>query len=92
LSSVAIPNSVELIGQAAFYKNDLTSVVVPNSVEVIGEGGFFDNAIISVEIGEGVDIASNSIEGNFKEAYEENNKAAGVYVREDTDSDWRKKE
>ena len=62
------------------------------SGRVPGEGGFFDNALISVEIGEDVDIASNSIEGNFKQVYEENDRVGGVYLREDTDSDWRKKE
>ena len=41
-ASTVIPNTVEEIGEDAFYKcSGLTSVVIPNSVTSIGESAFF---------------------------------------------------
>ena len=45
LSSVVIPNSVQIIGDDAFIHNELTNVVLPNSVRIIGNGAFVDNQI-----------------------------------------------
>jgi len=45
LSSVVIPNSVQIIGDDAFIHNELTNVVLPNSVRIIGNGAFVDNHI-----------------------------------------------
>ena len=40
LTSVSIPNSVAIIGKAAFYNSGLTSVTIPSSVQNIGEHVF----------------------------------------------------
>ena len=40
LTSVSIPNSVAIIGKAAFYNSGLTSVTIPSSVQNIGEQVF----------------------------------------------------
>ncbi|MCF7891138.1 leucine-rich repeat domain-containing protein [Candidatus Bipolaricaulota bacterium] len=91
LDSVDIGNSVEEIRGAAFNTNSLTEVDIPDSVTLIGEDAFTGNKLTSVEIGKGVDVDVDAFEGNFKEAYENNNKSGGVYKRDNDDSnDWYK--
>ena len=53
---IVIPESVESIGQYAFYKCiGLTSVNIPNSVQEIGKYAFYDcAALASVSVGNGV--------------------------------------
>jgi hypothetical protein len=51
LRSVAVPNSVEAIGQYAFSGCiSLASIEIPKSVEKIGERAFYACSLISVEI------------------------------------------
>lgn len=90
LVSVEIPAGVEEIRRAAFRSNNLNTVVIPDGVEVIGKAAFADNNLTSVEIPEGIDVDRYAITGNFKEVYLDNNKAAGVYLRDDVDNDWYK--
>ena len=45
LTSVIIPNSVQIIGDDAFIHNKLTNVVLPNSLRIIGNGAFVNNEI-----------------------------------------------
>ena len=50
-ASTVIPNTVEEIGEDAFYKcSGLTSVVIPNSVTSIGKLAFCNCGLTSVEI------------------------------------------
>jgi hypothetical protein len=55
ITSVVIPNSVETIGNYAFYKNQLTSVTLPNSLTSIGDGVFAENQLTSVVIPDSVE-------------------------------------
>jgi len=50
LTSVVIPNSVEIIGDDSFPNNKLTHVVIPNSVRFIGNGAFIHNQISDITL------------------------------------------
>lgn len=50
LTSVEIPNSVTMIGGAAFFEAGLTSVEIPDSVTMIGEYAFSAAPLTSVKI------------------------------------------
>ncbi|MCF7891281.1 leucine-rich repeat domain-containing protein [Candidatus Bipolaricaulota bacterium] len=80
-----------MIGQAAFYENNLTSVVIPTSVRSLKGWAFDANNMTSVEIGGSVDIVSSSIGGNFERVYKANKRAAGVYARRSVNSNWYRK-
>ncbi len=90
LTSLKIPESVREIGEWAFLGNDLTSIEIPEGVKKVGEWAFLGNNLTSVKIGGDVEIGNDSFEGNFKQVYEENDRSAGLYVRNDVDSDWYK--
>lgn len=97
LNSIEIPVGVKTIGFRAFMGNNLTEIELPASVEVIRMEAFAANNLKKVKIGKGVDIkefpfSEGAIEGNFKEVYEASFRTAGVYVREDKESDWHKQE
>jgi hypothetical protein len=48
LTSVTIPNSVKVIGRAAFAYSHLTSVTIGNSVTTIGHAAFYATSLTSV--------------------------------------------
>jgi len=50
LDSVAIPNSIVEIGEAAFYGSHISSLILPNSVVTLGEYAFADNRIASLTV------------------------------------------
>jgi hypothetical protein len=90
LTSVTIPNSVILIGEGAFANNRLAGITIPGSVAFIGDKAFSGNQLTSVTIGENVS-ADGAIPGNFTNAYNIHNKAAGTYTRPNASSDaWTK--
>ena len=66
LTSVSIPDTVEVIGDNTFAENLLTSVVIPEGVEVLERSAFRDNDLISVTMPSSLDTI-----GNY--AFEENN-------------------
>ena len=48
LTSVTIPNSVEIVGTGAFYGcSGLTSVTIPNSVKSIGDEAFYECYVLT---------------------------------------------
>lgn len=65
LTSVIIPNTVEIIGLAAFWWNQLTSVEIPNSVKSLGDEAFAYGQLISVTL-------PNSLNYIGSEAFAEN--------------------
>lgn len=50
LTSVTIPDTIESIGNGAFYGNKLTSLTIPNGVKRIGSWSFQNNQLASVTI------------------------------------------
>lgn len=48
LVSVAIPNTIESIGNRAFANNALTSIIIPDSVKTIGDGAFASNQLTAL--------------------------------------------
>ena len=45
-----------MIGETAFYKNEITSVVIPDSVTTIGEDAFSYNRLTSVVVPDVADV------------------------------------
>lgn len=50
IKNITIPNSVTIIGQAAFNSNQLSNVTIPDSVVSIGYIAFGDNPLSSIII------------------------------------------
>lgn len=100
LENVIIPYGVTSINNLAFNNNKLTSIIIPDSVERIGHDAFTNNIfsnitlLTSITIGAGVEIFIDdelwenikSFGSGFDEFYNENNKAAGIYTRPNTNS------
>ncbi|MCT4508446.1 MAG: leucine-rich repeat protein [Tepidibacter sp.] len=74
LTSVDIPNSVEVIGYNAFENNKLTSVTIPNGLTMIGNSVFKNNQIASLEIPNNVTkIGESAFEKNQLKSIEISN-------------------
>ena len=58
LTDVTIGNSVDTIGDYAFYKTSLTSLVISNSVKTIGDYAFSETGLTSLTIGNSVETIS----------------------------------
>ena len=54
LTSVVLPDGLEIIRDHAFYNNKLTTITIPNSVTSIGKSAFSSNQLTNVTIGNGV--------------------------------------
>lgn len=54
--SLTLPESVEIIGDYAFFGSRLSSINIPKSVKKIGKGAFWGSSLISVNIPNGVEI------------------------------------
>ena len=50
LTSISLPNSLENIGDMAFYMSGLTSITLPNSITSIGQSAFASTKLISVTL------------------------------------------
>ena len=56
-----IPNTVNVIGAAAFWQSDITGVTIPSSVKLIGQYAFYEcESLISVDIPGSVERIDNS--------------------------------
>ena len=65
LTSVVLPDGLEIIREYALYNNRLTTVAIPNSVTSIGNSAFYNNKLTSVTIGNGVtSIGESAFSGN----------------------------
>ncbi|MBR4237082.1 leucine-rich repeat protein [bacterium] len=61
-SSTIIPESVEKIGQYAFYCSSLTSITIPSNIESIGKGAFFScKNLKSVIIEANIELISSNM-------------------------------
>lgn len=60
LESVSLPDSLEIIGEKAFYRaKKLKSVSIPKAVEVIGDGAFYDATSLEiVDVPDGSNVGS----------------------------------
>ena len=54
LTSVVLPDGLEVIREHTFSNNKLTTIAIPNSVTSIGESAFLSNQLTNVTIGNGV--------------------------------------
>ena len=85
-------SSVTEIGRYAFHRNNLTSIEIPDSVTEIDSRAFFNNNLTSITIPVNVNITVSgkdaSFDDNFGEVYEENDKAAGTYIKVDDEWVW----
>ncbi|MEV6689533.1 leucine-rich repeat domain-containing protein, partial [Streptomyces sp. NPDC051130] len=64
ITSLEIPNSVNKIGDYAFYYNKLTNLVIPSSVTSIGEFSFSDSGIKSLILSNGLTTIKESAFAN----------------------------
>jgi hypothetical protein len=55
ITSIVIPNGVEVIGVNVFYSSRITSINIPNSVKSIGANAFRESNITSIVIPNGVE-------------------------------------
>ncbi|MCL2211196.1 MAG: leucine-rich repeat domain-containing protein [Treponema sp.] len=85
-SNLNIPPGISFIFENMFANRQLTEIVIPQRITSIGKNAFADNPIVSVTIGANVSIDESSIPGNFANAYNNHGKAAGIYIRQDADS------
>lgn len=54
LTSVIIPDTIQVISGNAFHSNALTSVDIPDSVTSLGANAFYGNLLTSVNLGSGI--------------------------------------
>jgi hypothetical protein len=80
LTGITIPYGITSIGVNAFATNRLTSITIPSSVTSIGNNAFDANQLTSVTIGANVILQNNSINNDFADFYNRNDKKAGVYT------------
>ena len=65
LTSVVLPDGLEVIREHTFSNNKLTTIAIPNSVTSIGESAFLSNQLTNVTIGNGVtSIGESAFSGN----------------------------
>lgn len=88
LSSISLPNGLQLIDGRAFYNNNLTEITLPNSVQKVEKDAFGgSNNIQKVTIGANVNITENSIANKvFYDAY----KAGGAGTYTNVNGKWVK--
>jgi hypothetical protein len=83
LSSVMLPLSLQTIDEWAFAHNNISSLVFPENLTSIGEYAFWGNRITDVTLGSFVQLSREAIDSEFYEAYNQEQKAAGHYIRKD---------
>jgi hypothetical protein len=92
VTDITIPPGLTFIFENMFANKQLSAVVIPDRVTSIAKNAFADNPLVSVTIGENVVVDDEAIPGNFAKAYNSYGKAAGTYIRPDTNSGaWEKK-
>ena len=91
-SNINLPPGISFIFGNMFANRDLNYVIIPSRITSIGKNAFSGNPLISITIGANVSIEDNAFPGNFTIIYNANGKAAGTYIRLDTNSEvWEKK-
>jgi len=91
-SNLNIPPGLTFIFENMFANKQLTAVIIPDRITSIGKNAFSGNPLVNVIIGANVAVDDEAIPGNFAKAYNNNDKAAGIYTRPDSNSEaWVKK-
>ncbi|WP_186893512.1 leucine-rich repeat protein [Acetobacterium malicum] len=61
LTSIALPDQLQTIGEYAFYSNSLTgALTIPSAVTAIGKWAFYDQALTTITLPDGVSIDGES--------------------------------
>ena len=64
LTTLELPNTLEIIGSNAFYSSQLTSLEIPGSVKTIGQGSFFSSPLIKLTLNEGLEVIDSKLYSN----------------------------
>ena len=81
LISVEIEEGVTNIEHGAFYGNCIEKITIPNSVTSISSSVFMSNPLNSITLPANIEFDEwGCVDGDLTEAYERNNKKAGVYT------------
>ena len=69
LNNFTIPETVEIIGDWAFYNCDsMTDIVIPDSVTTLGAGAFFGcNSLVNATIGNSIETLVSATQGTYSD-------------------------
>ena len=92
LTNIEIGNGLTTIGESVFRDNKLSNIVIPSNIRSIAPNAFAENSITSLRIGANVTLGRDGNNGmlggdnGFNTVYTNNNRRAGTYTRQNSNS------